>query len=116
MTLTDLAHQKVHQDKIEPKSSLLNQYVRSPVQSTPAHQTSRKRRPRTSFFVPALQPQPALFRLPSDRRHGPVYQQIHRISGLQTAQRRAALGAQSGAAECITNLGLARAQQQGGLK
>src|SRR5690606_3112622 len=41
MTLTDLAHQKVHQDKIEPKSSLLNQYVRSPVQSTPAHQTSK---------------------------------------------------------------------------
>src|SRR5690606_13088817 len=61
------------------------------------HQTSKKTS--SDVFFCACAPARALRRLPSDRRHGPVYQQIHRNSGLQTAQRKAALGAQSGAAE-----------------
>src|SRR5690554_257715 len=59
MTLTDLAHQKVHQDKIEPTSSLLNQYVRSSVQITPAHQTSKPQPFAVGVFSCPFAPIPA---------------------------------------------------------
>src|SRR5690606_30123975 len=62
MTLTDLAHQKVHQDKIEPTSSLLNRYVRSPVQSTPAHQTSKPQPFAVGVFSCLIAPVPACSR------------------------------------------------------
>src|SRR5690554_3232268 len=90
---------------------------RTGVQIPPAPPNKQKKTSSDVFFCACAPTTASTLRwLPSDRRHGPVYQQIHRISRLQTAQGKAALGAQSGAAECITNLGLARAQQQGGLK
>ncbi|MBK3507656.1 hypothetical protein [Pseudomonas sp. MF6747] len=47
--------QLVFQTKIKKDINVLNQYLTDRIQITPAHQMIKKRRPRTSFFVPEIQ-------------------------------------------------------------
>lgn len=50
-----LAFQMAFQPENKTRLFFLNHYLESSVQITPAHQMIKKRRPRTSFFVPEIQ-------------------------------------------------------------
>lgn len=52
------AFQLVFQAKIQTEIKPNNQYINPSIQLTPAHQILKKRRPRTSFFVPEIRSLP----------------------------------------------------------
>src|SRR5690606_2413857 len=73
------------------------QLAGTPVSRTFNGRLARAAAPPPNTQIPSVRGSFFVFRPPQSAaplRHGPVYQQIHRISGLQTAQRRAAFGAQ----------------------